>query len=371
MNETTSCDQDLLDASVHGELDARARHRLDDHVAGCASCKVELALLERERALFTARAAREHRAMEPLWQGVAARIAPRRTSRVAAWAGGLVASAAALVLCARFVGTTAPRYSGAALMETTPIAAQPGATVSAQPGEASPPSSPGLHGEGTTWRYEVGDKPSLRMETVAGKVEIERGPVGHIVVSARVSRGVYFELSPNHAKLRISTDGKVDPRWSISSEQDGDEVKVRVWCTGLTCGDAPAVRFKITVPEVTTLSVHGVSADVEAKEVSGALDVETVSGDLSLKRVGTGRIRTTSGDVEWEGHCEKACALGIETVSGDVTIRTDRASGYGLSYKTVSGDRSGDPATAGPGKITVKTVSGDLTEARASGSTRE
>lgn len=91
---TSRCDLEALEALALGELDQASAQNVQAHVAQCASCKRELEWMRAERELI---ARRDEPAPVALWQGIEARIAPKRERRWA-WVGGAVALAAAAAL---------------------------------------------------------------------------------------------------------------------------------------------------------------------------------------------------------------------------------------------------------------------------------
>ncbi len=93
-----TCPTEELEALALGELDGDALARARAHVASCATCQEELALLREERARFLRRRRQEPSA-DALWRGVERRIAPAaRRPRLHALALAVTAAAAALVL---------------------------------------------------------------------------------------------------------------------------------------------------------------------------------------------------------------------------------------------------------------------------------
>lgn len=109
------------------------------------------------------------------------------------------------------------------------------------------------------------------------------------------------------------------------------------------------------VPHATRLDFSAVSADVEARDLSGAeVSVKTVSGDLELIDVRPGELRaeSVSGDVEANSGGREVNRL--KSVSGDVTVRS--AAGR-IELESVSGDVEveGDSVS----ELRVQSVSGD------------
>jgi anti-sigma factor RsiW len=105
MNDCSNAEiRDLLCDAVHGTLAGDARHRVDAHVASCADCSAELALLHRARAVLARSTPRVDVAR------IASAIPPRRarsralsfsTWRVAATIAVMAVGAASLSLARR------------------------------------------------------------------------------------------------------------------------------------------------------------------------------------------------------------------------------------------------------------------------------
>jgi|GEM_PF-575768 len=100
--------------------------------------------------------------------------------------------------------------------------------------------------------------------------------------------------------------------------------------------------------------VRTMAGDVSATmPADGQLELEVVSGDVSISGVGTRiEVKTVSGDVDISGTSGK---MAVKTVSGDVTL--DRVAGS-FEIDTRSGDL--DLGAVGPISGSVLTVSGDV-----------
>lgn len=126
------------------------------------------------------------------------------------------------------------------------------------------------------------------------------------------------------------------------------------------------------------LHVTTVSGDVHMEHVAGDLDAGTVSGDLGLvlDSAGAVRLRTTSGDVHFEGKLKQAANLDAATVSGDISVRAPSEGGYAYEASTFSGDITdcfdahavkgtvgqslSGTRGAGGGHVRLKAMSGDV-----------
>jgi len=144
-----------------------------------------------------------------------------------------------------------------------------------------------------------------------------------------------------------------------------------------------------------SLKINTASGDIEVNDCSGELSFQTVSGDVSLSTAGdlqgqtvsgdidiqmekTGQIkvRSTSGDIQFQGPVAEGSTAAMATVSGDVSVDLGQNSSAAIEASTVSGEidcemdlaglRQGSRSLSGKlgggqGSLSVKTVSGDIT----------
>jgi DUF4097 and DUF4098 domain-containing protein YvlB len=114
------------------------------------------------------------------------------------------------------------------------------------------------------------------------------------------------------------------------------------------------------------------------ERAAGDLDAGSVSGnlELALDSAGAVRLRTTSGDVHFEGKLKQGANFDVATVSGDVNVHASSEAGYAYEASTFSGDLTdcfdARPAKgtvgqsvsgtrgAGGGQVRVKAMSGDV-----------
>lgn len=114
-------------------------------------------------------------------------------------------------------------------------------------------------------------------------------------------------------------------------------------------------RLRIQVPSASAIEVNAVSSDFRGVGLSGPQRLKTVSGDVQTT-IGSGDldVKTISGNVSLRGG-ENSANLRIQTVSGDVTIEHGAGS---LEAITVSG---GVSAQLAPAKtVRVRSTSGNL-----------
>ena len=128
------------------------------------------------------------------------------------------------------------------------------------------------------------------------------------------------------------------------------------------------------------LHVSTVSGDLRLDHGAGELEAGTVSGTMviSLDSASSVRLRSTSGDVHFDGDLARDASLDGNSVSGDFKIRTRAAGGYAYELSSFSGDlnscfkgkekaedhmpgkRLDGTLGAGAAHVRMKSMSGDI-----------
>ena len=90
------------------------------------------------------------------------------------------------------------------------------------------------------------------------------------------------------------------------------------------------------------LHVSSVSGDVHLEHGAGDLEAATVSGTLvvSLDSARSVRVRSTSGDVHFEGKLARGADFDATSVSGDLNVRASAEAGYAYDVSSFSGEIS-------------------------------
>lgn len=166
----------------------------------------------------------------------------------------------------------------------------------------------------------------------------------------------------------VAVDGDEALLEHVEVRQDGSRIVIALRGKGklgflgsLGFGNEGA-RVQARVPHGTGVKIKTASADTRVAGRVGALDVNSVSGDVRARgEVGEhASVKTVSGDVELE---RVSGDVSAQTVSGDVRARTV---GGSVDTKSVSGDIRLDALTAGDARFS--SVSGDIEIGIAQGS---
>jgi hypothetical protein len=142
-------------------------------------------------------------------------------------------------------------------------------------------------------------------------------------------------------------------RVDVTSE--GDHTTIKVVLPHHGGGHHGEARLHVQIPKDSELDVSAVSADLTAAHIQGVQRLSTVSGDLTSELAGADvEAKSVSGDIKLKGHGQPA-RLRLTTVSGDVHLEHGAGD---LESSSVSGSLgiSLDSARS----VRVRTTSGDL-----------
>lgn len=94
--------------------------------------------------------------------------------------------------------------------------------------------------------------------------------------------------------------------------------------------------------QAAKLHVSTVSGDLELKHAAGDLEATTVSGEatIELDPARSVRLRSTSGDLTFEGRLVRGADFDAQSVSGDLKVRAGAEDGFEFEAASVTGDIS-------------------------------
>jgi hypothetical protein len=191
--------------------------------------------------------------------------------------------------------------------------------------------------------YSVPDTASLRLENIRGTIEIKPGSPGEFYVSA----------------YKHENSGDADRTEIVMEQADDGSVLVKTRYREPWFGAKPCkVDYVASVPPGCKVYAAGVSASVTATGLNGDIELSTVSGAIRLDNSqGKIRLHSVSGSIEAQG-LAAAGPLDVENVSGRLTLKNVQANA--VNARTVSG-RIDVETTLGDGPYRFNSVSGDVT----------
>lgn len=204
------------------------------------------------------------------------------------------------------------------------------------------------------YTMEAADVTGVELRITSGSAAIRLWDEDSIQVIERSSRSL---TEKNHAQFIRRGDGVLCVQQGSSSvglsflnlgvfSSDFELFLPRkLWKSLFVYSTSGGVTLPDEVLEVGEVMISSTSGDVDLGRglVCDRLNVTAVSGDVSIRQacVESFVFRGTSGDLE--GECLTVPkALDLETVSGDLTLTLPENDGFGLNYRTVSGALSSD-----------------------------
>lgn len=234
----------------------------------------------------------------------------------------------------------------------------------AQPGPSPAPEPALLPEGGMVWQVPVEEGLAVEIEHALGRVQVQGGAPGRIVLRARPSvAGVELRIVREPGVLKLATQGRRDdagtaaagaPPASLVAGQlevdvpPGHAVRLRatsaqIEVDGLRAPElaigllAGSLRVRAELARLR-LDLVQASADLDLGRLEQA-DLATVSGPVRLRARGAGRVqvRSVSAGLDLDPGA-LAEALRIETVAGPVRLAVAPGPGAGLELISQTGD---------------------------------
>ena len=214
---------------------------------------------------------------------------------------------------------------------------------------------------GTAWTaqpvsetYPIGPGAEVDIDVLSGTVTIVAGSDGVVEVTGTLGDGVEsLEIDGDEDGVYIEVE--YDEHYHGKQQVDTD--------------------LTIRVPAGVVLSVETVSASISVDGVTGELDLETVSGSVDIATMPTALdVETVSGDISVES---APADSDVSSVSGKIEIRAaggsidvENVSGKTMIYggliddgdlESVSGDITCHAIPGPDGSLDIETMSGTIT----------
>lgn len=179
---------------------------------------------------------------------------------------------------------------------------------------------------------------------------LEAAPDGRVDISNIAGSVIVRGWSRNEVEVTGTLGRNVK---ELVFERDGNRVTIQVKVPRHG-GHGIDSDLEISVPEKSSIDVSTVSADITVRDVLGEQSLQSVSGDIDIESSADLRLESVSGDIEVRG-TQKDTETRAGTVSGDVVL-------YGLSgeieAESVSGDVTIDQGSFS--RATLSTVNGEI-----------
>ena len=208
----------------------------------------------------------------------------------------------------------------------------------------------------TTWARETTDTEQqravvtgsivLEVHNNVGNMTVEPGPDGEVVVNA--TKKVRGSNQAERERLLADTEVTV-------AQQDGRVIVTVKQPVRLLSGRSVSVDLDIRVPHNTGLQIEGNVGDVEARSLTGELQVRSGVGDVTLTDItvqGQLEVRLDVGDIRFHGILPSAGKLTFKSNVGKVRLELPTDASFSLDAKTdvgsidcqfdVSDQRSGE-----------------------------
>jgi DUF4097 and DUF4098 domain-containing protein YvlB len=201
----------------------------------------------------------------------------------------------------------------------------------------------------------------MRTETFAtpGDVELTlQIPKGEVEIEAAATMETTVELE---ARGRDADELEREVRIEARPRGNGHEVVVNASSRrGLLGFREGEYRVRIKAPNGATVGARLASADISGRGRFGELEIDAASGDVAFDDVeGLAKINTASGDVE----LRRVGSAKVNSASGDVRVDESAAE---VEVNTASGDI--ELRSVAEGEVKVHSASGDVEVRIAKGS---
>ncbi len=194
---------------------------------------------------------------------------------------------------------------------------------------------------------------ALAMPAMAEEVNrtLDAAPDGHVDVS-NISGSITVK---GWSRDQVEVTGELGRNVEeLIFDRSGDKITIKVKVPRKSSRGIESDLY-IQIPEMSSLDVGTVSADIEVDEVLGEQKLNTVSGDIDAEAVAADvTAAAVSGDVEVNGD-RKEAETRANSVSGDVTLF--RVAGT-IAAESVSGDIVIDEGAFD--RVAMNTVNGEI-----------
>ena len=194
--------------------------------------------------------------------------------------------------------------------------------------------------------YWTGPDAEIHVSNLRGSIEVRRWDQPNVRVESTVETdgdAALLDLSVEHAGARVTV--KASPVRDLGA-----------WLSHVFGPKPPSVRFVISAPTTSTLTIMAISAAVVVEGIEGVIDVSTVSGGVTiLGSRAQVRVKTVSGEAAVSDACGE---VRFESVSGHLHVRGSSLDA--IHATTVSGQVEVASVAPHTSPLAFNTVSGTV-----------
>lgn len=210
-----------------------------------------------------------------------------------------------------------------------------------------------------TLRFEQGGVTGLDIESFGGNVEVVSDPRATAVV-------VTIRREGSHGFLRGSDSAASLERITATAEMEpgdlGPILAIRTWTTDPEPWFQSA-HIRIEGPDIDGVRIHTGRGNVVAKNVGGAIDIESGGGSVRVMSERPMRDRvvvvTREGSIDYRVGPESTGFFDAETVGGAVLMR-NVIGGWVMHPAQARRDHLYGTLNAGENRVLLRTVDGDI-----------
>ena len=194
---------------------------------------------------------------------------------------------------------------------------------------------------------------ALLVAPLAAQTDVERridaSPRGEVEISNISGSVTVIGWDRNEVEITGTLGREVE---ELHVEGGGGKVEIDVKLPRRSHGDSSA-DLEIHVPRGSSVEVEAVSAEVLVRDVDGRVDLESVSGAVTVQGGGEIEVETVSGEIVLSG---AMVGVDAESVSGRISV--DARELEGAVLESVSGKIEINAGLGARADLDIETVSG-------------
>jgi hypothetical protein len=135
-------------------------------------------------------------------------------------------------------------------------------------------------------------------------------------------------------KRTITVRANIAPSVVITDQVYDDDITITVK-RDLRLGRAD---FEVSLPPETTLTLKNVMGDIEVRDLTGHLNVNTIDSNVRLLGVNSPSVdvKVTTGDIFFDGALHEAGTYNLQSIKGDIDVTVPESTSFNLNARALS-----------------------------------